>query len=124
MPLAVGTITPNPLVPAGLGTINAINVTNKGSGYSNGILTTAVTINGDGQGATAYANVYNNMVQDVIVTNTGNNYTYSTVTISPQGGYAGNNATANAIISPIGGHGFDPVGELGCNHVMVGLEFI
>ena len=122
MPLAVGIVTPNPLVPAGLGTINAINVTNKGSGYSNGILTTAVTINGDGSGATAYANVYNNMVQDVIVTNTGNNYTYSTVTISPQGGYAGNNATANAIISPIGGHGLDPVSELGCNHIMLSVE--
>ena len=62
------------------------------------------------------------MVQDVIVTNTGNNYTYSTVTISPQGGYAGNNATANAIISPIGGHGLDPVSELGCNHIMLSVE--
>jgi hypothetical protein len=122
MPLAVGISTPNPLTPAGLGSINAINVTNPGSGYSNGVTTTVVTINGDGQGATAYANVDNNMVQDVIVTSTGNNYTYSTVTISPQAGYFGNNATANAIISPIGGHGYDPVSELGCNHIMLSVE--
>jgi len=122
MPLAVGTVTPNPLTSAGLGSINAINVTNSGNGYSNGVTTTVVTVNGDGVGATAYANVYNNIVQDVIVTNTGNNYTYSTVTISPQSGYAGNNATANAVISPIGGHGSDPVSELGCNHIMLSTE--
>ena len=122
MPIAVGNVTPNPLLPAGLGSINAINVTNSGSGYSNGLATTVVTVDGDGSGATAYANVYNNMVSDVIVTNSGNNYTYSTVTIVPQAGYFGNAATANAVISPIGGHGADPVSELGCNHIMLSIE--
>jgi hypothetical protein len=62
------------------------------------------------------------MVSDVIVTNSGNNYTYSTVTIVPQAGYFGNAATANAVISPIGGHGADPVSELGCNHIMLSIE--
>jgi len=122
MPLAVGVNTPNPMTPAGLGSINAINVTNSGNGYSNGVTTTVVNITGDGQGAAAYANVYNGGVSDVIVTNSGNNYTYATITINPQGGYNGNNATANAIISPIGGHGYDPVSELGCNHIMMSVE--
>jgi hypothetical protein len=122
MPLAVGNITPNPLLPAEMGSINAINVTNSGNTYSNGFYTTAVTITGDGQGATAYANVTNNMVQDVIVTNSGNNYTYATVSINPLTGFTGSGATANAIISPIGGHGTDPVSELGCNHIMVSVE--
>ena len=27
------------------------------------------------------------------------------------------------ILSPVGGHGFDPVSELGCNHVMFSVEF-
>jgi hypothetical protein len=122
IPLAVGGVTPNPLTPAGLGSINAINVINSGNGYSNGVSTTTVTINGDGQGATAYANVTNGQVADVIVTATGNNYTYSTVTIAPQAGYAGSGATANAVISPIGGHAYDPVSELGCNHIMLSVE--
>jgi len=122
MPLSVGVITPNPLLPSGLGSINAINVTNSGNGYSDGIITTVVNVTGDGSGAAAYANVTNGMVSDVIVTNTGNNYTYATVTISPQAGYAGNNATANAIISPIGGNATDSVSELGCNHIMLSVE--
>jgi len=122
IPLAVGGVTPNGLTSAGLGSINAINVTNSGNGYSNGVSTTTVTINGDGTGATAYANVTNGQVADVIVTSTGNNYTYSTVTIAPQAGYSGSGATANAIISPIGGHAYDPVSELGCNHIMLSVE--
>jgi hypothetical protein len=122
MPLAIGNVTPNPLLPAEMGSINAINVKTNGNNYSNGIFTTSVTITGDGTGATAYANVTNNIVRDVVVTNTGNNYTYATVSINPLTGFTGSGATANAIISPIGGHGTDPVSELGCNHIMISVE--
>ena len=122
MPIAVGTITPNALLPAQFGSINAINVTNTGNGYTDGPQTTTVAINGDGQYATAYANVTNGIVQDVIVTNSGNNYTYATVSITPNEGYSGSGATANASISPIGGHATDPVSELGCNHLMLSVE--
>lgn len=123
IPLAVGNNTPNPLFTAKMGSIDAINVTTSGNSYSNGFTTTAVTVTGDGTGATGYANVTNNIVVDVIMTNTGNNYTYANVAISPTIGYSGSGATANAIISPIGGHGIDPVSELGCNHIMVSAEF-
>jgi hypothetical protein len=122
IPIAVGDITPNPLLPAKMGSINAINVTNSGNNYSNGITTTTVTVLGDGQGAIAYANVTNNVISDVIVTNSGNNYTYSTVQITPTTGYTGSGATANSVISPIGGHGSDPVSELGCNHIMLSVD--
>jgi hypothetical protein len=122
IPIPVGGVTPNPLTTAKMGSINAINVTNSGNGYSNGVSTTLVTINGDGQGATAYGSVVNGQIADVIVTNTGNNYTYSTVSITPQPGYSGSGATANAVISPIGGHAYDPVSELGCNHIMLSVE--
>jgi hypothetical protein len=123
MPINIGQVTPNTLVPVGFGSINAINVTNSTSDFSNGLATTTVTITGDGTGATAYANVSSNVVSDVIVTNAGNNYTFATVTIAPALGYSGTSATANAIISPIGGHGYDPVSELGCNHIMLSMEF-
>jgi hypothetical protein len=33
-------------------------------------------------------------------------------------------AIAEAPASPVGGHGFDPISELGCNHIMVAPEFI
>jgi len=33
------------------------------------------------------------------------------------------NATAYAPVSPVGGHGYDPVSELGCNHIMYITEF-
>jgi len=122
IPISVGPITPNTLLDAGFGSINAINVTNAGNNYSNGVSTTVITIDGDGSGAAAYANVYNNQISDIIVTNTGNNYTYATVSITPATLYGGSAATANAIISPIGGHASDPISELGCNHVMLSIE--
>jgi hypothetical protein len=122
IPLAIGSTTPNTLLSAGFGSINAINLTNSGNNYSNGQSTTTITINGDGYGATAYANVYNNQISDIIMTNTGNNYTYATVSIAPAINYSGTDATANAVISPVGGHASDPVSELGCNHIMLSLE--
>lgn len=122
MPITIGTGAPDANSVAGLGEIDVINVFNAGSGYSDGFNTTIVTVEGDGTGAAAYANVSGGFVSDVIVTNAGNNYTFATVTIEPQIGFGGNNATANAIISPVGGHAADPVSELGCNHIMVSVE--
>lgn len=122
MPITIGTVPPNPLNDAGLGTINAVNVTDSGTGYSDGVSTTVVNIAGDGTDAAAYANVSGGMVSDIIVTNPGTNYTYSTVAISPQTGYPGSGATANAVISQIGGYGLDVVSELGCNHIMLNAE--
>jgi hypothetical protein len=124
MPISVGLATPNPLTTAKMGSIDAINITNAGNNYTNGVATTTtINIVGDGTGAAAYANVYGNVVSDIVVTSTGNNYTYATVSITPSSGYSGSGATANAVISPIGGHGYDPVSELGCNHIMLSMEF-
>jgi hypothetical protein len=123
MPITIGAGAPDANSVAGLGAINVINVTNTGDGaYSDGFNSTVITIEGDGQGATAYANVANGYVQDVIVSNTGNNYTFATVTIEPQTGFSGNGATAMPIISPVGGHAADPVSELGCKHIMISME--
>lgn len=123
MPINIGTEAPFASGEHKLGCINAINVTDNGDGtYSDGLNTTIITIDGDGEGATAYANVSNGYISDIVVTNVGNNYTYSTVTIEPNLGYGGNNASANAIISPVGGHGSDPVSELGCNRIMISVD--
>jgi hypothetical protein len=122
MPITIGAGAPDANSVAGLGAIDVINVTNNGSGYSDGFNTTTITIEGDGQGASAYANVSSGIVRDVIVTNSGNNYTFATVSINPQIGFSGANAAATAIISPVGGHAADPVSELGCKHIMISVE--
>jgi hypothetical protein len=124
IPVPVGANTPNPLVStAGCGNIDVINVTNGGSGYdlANDIIT--VTITGDGTGAAAFIsndNVVDGIIKDVNVTSTGTNYTYANVTITSG---AGSGAVAYANTSPIGGHGFDPISELGASHIMFSIDF-
>ena len=122
IPVPVEQNTPNPLqTAAGSGDIEVINVTNGGSGYdtANGAVT--VTITGDGTGAEglAVANAAGS-ITDVIVINAGTNYSYATVTLSST---IGSGATAIAPASPIGGHAFDPIDELGVKSAMVTAEF-
>ena len=69
----------------------------------------------------ASAKVANNKITDILVTNQGTNYTYANVSVSTS---AGSGATFIAPISPIGGHGYDPITELGCGHTMVTVEFV
>ena len=123
MPLIPSLNGRSAVLASGLGTINAINVGNVGDGtYTDGSNSTIITITGDGTGASAYGVVSDGLLEDVIITNTGNNYSYSDVTVTVPAGYRGNNASANAIISPVGGHASDPVAELGCNHIMISVE--
>lgn len=120
MPVSVGINTPNPLVnSAGAGSIDVINVTNGGSGYDPNFPVT-VSIVGDGTGATASATITNGAISGITVTSAGSNYTYATATVSS---LSGSGAILQAPTSPIGGHGFDPVSELGCSHVMYTCEF-
>lgn len=121
MPVPVGANTPNPVqASAGFGDIEAINMINVGTGYdpANSVIT--VTITGDGTGATGTAQVVDGEVTDIVVTNTGSNYTYANVAITSE---LGSNAHAIAPISPIGGHAFDPISELGCTRAMFTCEF-
>jgi hypothetical protein len=121
MPVAVGTNTPNPLITsAGAGSLDVINVIDGGSGYDPGNSVVQVVITGDGTGAAATADVENGVITDIVVTNPGGNYTYANVAI--QSGY-GANAIITTSTSPVGGHGFNPVSELGCDHVMMTCEF-
>lgn len=92
------------------GTINSIRVESGGSGYSN-TSNIVITITGDGTGATAIAriNAQSNMISNIAMSLTGTGYTYATATVS--GG--GTGAILRPIISPTGGHGSDPLRELG-----------
>jgi hypothetical protein len=87
------------------GAIHNIKVVNGGTGYT----TASVVISGDGSGATATATITSGVIDKITITNTGTGYRFATATISGDG----SGATLSVIISPIGGHGVDPVYELG-----------
>jgi hypothetical protein len=121
IPVPVSKNTLNPIQKAaGFGDIEVINVINKGSGYDSANAIITVTITGDGTGATGTATSSSGQITDIVVTNTGANYTYANVSITSA---LGSGATAIAPISPIGGHAFDAVDELGCFNVMFTCEF-
>jgi hypothetical protein len=125
MPVQIGSNTPNPLITsAGAGSIDAINVVNGGNGYDTVNAVVYITITGDGTGATAAANVESladgGSIRDIIVVNPGSNYTYANVTVTSA---IGGNAVLHWATSPVGGHGFDSISELGCEHIMLTCEF-
>ena len=121
IPVPVSVNTPNPIqTSAGFGDIEVINVTNGGSGYDSANAIITVTITGDGTDATGTAETSNGQITNIVMANTGSNYTYANVSITSA---LGSGATAIAPISPIGGHGFDNVDELGCFNVMLTCEF-
>lgn len=125
IPVPVGANTPNPIQSsAGFGDIEVINVINSGSGYDPANSVISVSVTGDGSGATATVGTINNgHINDIIVTNPGSNYTYANVTITASNTQLGVGALAVAPVSPIGGHAFDPISELGCTRVMFTAEF-
>jgi hypothetical protein len=92
------------------GGIHVIKVTAGGSGYATA---PAVTITGDGTGATANSTITANVVTSVTITNPGTGYTRATVA------FASGAAAATAIISPKGGHGSNAIEELGGKYVML-----
>jgi hypothetical protein len=120
IPVPVGSQTPNATTTAGTGNIDAIILTNGGTNYEPS--NTTITITGDGSGATANLTFSSGVITDVNIFNPGSNYTYANVSITSANTQA-SNAAAYAPVSPIGGHGYDPVSELGCNHIMYITEF-
>ena len=122
MPVMIdsGNTTPVSATSAGSGNIDVINVLNGGSGYDSLNAAVSIVITGDGTGAAATAEVIGGALNDVIVTNPGTGYTFANVTVTST---LGSNAVVYGPLSPIGGHGFDPLNELGCAHVMLCCEF-
>lgn len=90
------------------GSIEVVRVTYGGTGYGS---TPSVIISGDGTGATATATISGGVVTKINVTSRGSGYTFATATLS--GGSPSASATAKVVISPKGGHGLNPIEELG-----------
>lgn len=98
------------------GSINDIILLNRGAGYSGNNI--SVNITGDGLFANAVArrNASTQQIESIIVDNKGSRYTFANVRITS---VTGAGATAMAVISPPGGHGSDPVYELGGSYLMI-----
>jgi hypothetical protein len=86
-------------------------------GFSNSL--SIITITGDGTGAQVTAKVEAGVITDVNILNGGSGYTYANVVIvDPDQLDDGTPAVISALISPPGGHGSNPLKELGCFSVM------
>lgn len=96
------------------GALHRIRLTNAGAGYQSA---PTVTIEGDGTGATATAIISGGVVTGINMVTNGTGYSKAVVTLS--GGNPSTAATARAIVSPAGGHGSDPISELGGFYVMI-----
>lgn len=105
------------------GEIDILGLVHGGNNYVDGTDTVTVTIGGDGFNANAIAYVANSRIIDIIVTSRGYGYTYASISIDPVGNLPGNGAYAEIYTSPIGGHGFDPIEEFGCDSIMISTEF-
>jgi hypothetical protein len=101
------------------GAIDHIAVNTQGTLYTTA---PSVQIVGDGTGAaaTAVIDAGTGKVTAINMTSKGVGYTFATVTLT--GGTTGVAATAGAIIGPKGGHGKDPVEELGGFYVMMNVR--
>jgi hypothetical protein len=125
IPVAANEYAPNPIVTSeGYGALEVINVLNGGQGYdpTNSVISLVVT--GDGTGASGFVSVNvsaGGTISDIIINTPGQNYTYANAIITSANG-SGAILAAN-VVSPIGGHGFDPISELGCHNVMFSIEF-
>jgi len=95
------------------GGIHVVNVTSGGTGYGSA---PAVTIAGDGTGATANSTITAGVVTAVTITAPGTGYTRAQVT------FASGAAAATAVISPKGGHGSNAIEELGGKYIMLNVR--
>jgi len=87
------------------------------------IVSPSIVIRGDGRGALAYTVVdTQGTIANVNVISPGQDYTEAYAAISANAIHGGG-ATANVIISPVGGHGKDCIRELGGDKILLNVQF-
>lgn len=106
------------------GAIDVVLIENGGSGY---VSAPTVNVIGDGSGAsfTSTINAGTGQVTNLNILNRGSNYTNMSITFSgggEGGGEPTSSAVARAVIPPRGGHGSDPIRELGGVYVIMNVR--
>ena len=106
------------------GAIDVIEIVDGGSNYANAN-TITLTISGDGNdaAATAQVNTSTNTISSIVVTNPGSGYTYADITVTDSTAN-GTGAVLRAVISPPGGHGSDPLRELGGSKLLINMRLL
>lgn len=100
--------------------IDIVEITNAGSGYTDSPTSDIITIEGDGTGSILKANVVSGNVVDIVIQARGQDYTYANLSFSSA---VGSNAAAVVKFAPEGGHGYDPISELRAKTFMVNVDF-
>jgi hypothetical protein len=88
------------------------------------IVSPTLTIIGDGTGAKAYTRVNSETgaIANINMITVGSQYTRANALITANSIH-GTGATANVVISPVGGHGVNPVRELAADKIMLNIQF-
>tara|TARA_R110000772_G_scaffold7228_4_gene24743 strand:+ start:7524 stop:9299 length:1776 start_codon:yes stop_codon:yes gene_type:complete len=88
------------------------------------IVSPTLTIIGDGLGGKAYTrvNAGTGAIDAINMIDKGSKYTRASALVTANSIH-GTGATANVVISPVGGHGSDPVRELAADKVMLNVQF-
>jgi hypothetical protein len=113
------------------GRLDIIMIEDGGTGYfldngesGNSASLSIITVTGDGEGAVVTANISSGVITDLNILNGGTGYTSANVVaVDPNQLSNGNAAIFQAMISPPGGHGSNPIKELGCYSVMTAVSF-
>lgn len=92
--------------------------------YSGGIdysPTARVVVEGDGISANIGARQSLGVIYDFTYNNSGSNYRFANAYVVDTNS-VGRGANIRAILSPVGGHGSDPISELGAHYVMINVR--
>jgi len=107
------------------GRIDIVEILDGGSGYFQGSSQnnySILAVIGDGTGADLRADVTNGVITEIEIINGGSNYTTAEISIVDPLKIGGTPAVLRAIIGPKGGHGSDPVRELGASNEMISVD--
>jgi hypothetical protein len=109
------------------GSVILADITDLSAGVTDYEIGPKVTIQGDGTGALAIAQVdtsnnSGNTINKITVINPGSYYTQANVIITSNTSY-GSGASAIPVVSPVKGHGADPEYELGSRYVVIDTKF-
>ena len=109
------------------GRIDIVQIISGGNGYFQGTTTnnySIVEVSGDGTGAEFSVDVLNGVINEINIIDGGSGYTNITLTLEdPLKLPATSNASLRAVISPPGGHGSNPLNELGASDLMLSIDF-
>ena len=103
-----------------VGSTNTLTLSGSVTGSLRAFISPKVVATGNGSGLIAIARMSSNALREIQIFAPGTGYNDCSISFT---GGAGSGAAAEAIISPFGGHGSDPVTELGAFNLLSKTKF-